>query len=530
MPNLVHLLRAQDLGYLQITAELWGLELHPNELDPGAEAAAALMLDARLADEVIDTLEAPARAALDALLDAGGRIPWAAFARQFGDVRDMGAGRRDREKPHLQPASAAEVLFYRALLGRAFFETGKGPQEFAYVPEDLLALLRQGIPVPAHASEAPGRPAAPADHSHIRAAGDRLLDEATTLLAALRTNHATLDDPVLTGVLEAAGILKQGKPQAARVKTFLEMPRADAMHLLVESWRSSETFDELRLMPGLICEGTWVNQPRATRKFLLGQLRSVPRTSWWSLPSFIGYIKQRVTDFQRPPGDFDSWFIKSAADGSYLRGFSSWDQVDGALIRFLISEVMHRLGLIDLAGAGPDSPPNAFRLAHAVHTEAKEGGKLHLSSQGRIAASTQVPRVVRYQLSRFCEWDEPKADQFRYHVTPASLTRAKEQGLTAEQLLALLAKHADAGIPPALVEALKRWEKHGSEARAETQVVLKVRTPEILEELRKSKAARYLGQALGPTSVIMKEGAVSKVAEAMAELGLLLDDRSEPPE
>jgi hypothetical protein len=152
--------------------------------------------------------------------------------------------------------------------------------------------------------------------------------------------------------LEAAGILRQGKPQAARVKVFLEMPRPDAMRLLVDSWRASEVFDELRLMPGLICEGAWVNRPRATREFLLSQLRSLPRTAWWSLPSLIGHIKQKYTDFQRPPGDFDSWFIKSAADGSYLRGFSSWDQVDGALIRFLISEVMHRLGLIDLGSAG----------------------------------------------------------------------------------------------------------------------------------------------------------------------------------
>jgi hypothetical protein len=361
----------------------------------------------------------------------------------------------------------------------------------------------------------------------VLAAGDRILDDATTVLAALRTDHTAADDPVLRELLEAAGILKQGRPQAGRVKAFLEMPRSEATRLLVDSWRTSEAFDELRLMPGLMCEGAWVNRPRATREFLLNQLRSVPRTAWWSLPSFIGHIKQKYTDFQRPPGDFDSWFIRSAADGSYLRGFSSWDQVDGALIRFLVSEVMHRLGLIDLASAGPERALSAFRLAPASRPATAEDGKLHVSSQGRMAASAQVPRAVRYQLSRFCEWDEPKAGEYRYHVTPASLTRAQEQGLTAEQLLALLAKHADAGIPPALVEALKRWEMRGTEARAETQVVLKVSKPEILEELRKSKAARYLGQPLGPTTVIVKEGAIHKVAEVMAELGLLLDDKSE---
>jgi hypothetical protein len=526
MPDLVQLLRSQDLGHVQIVAELWGLELRPNELESGAEAAAALMQDARLAGEVIEALEPRARGALTALLQAGGRMPWATFARQFGDVREMGAGRRDREKPHLQPASAAEVLFYRALLGRAFFETGKGPQEFAYIPEDLLGLLRKGAPALGHLAEAPGRPVAPAEHSRLLAAGDRILDEATTLLAALRTEHTAADDPVLRELLEASGILKQGKPQAARVKAFLEMPRTEAMRLLVDSWRTSEAFDELRLMPGLICEGAWVNRPRATREFLLGQLRSVPRTAWWSLPSFVGHIKQKYTDFQRPPGDFDSWFIKSAADGGYLRGFSSWDQVDGALIRFLISGVMHRLGLIDLGSAGSDSAPSAFRLAHAARPATTEDGKLHVSSQARIAASAQVPRAVRYQLSRFCEWEEPKAEEYRYHVTPASLTRAAKQGLKVEHLLALLARHAEAGIPAPVTKALKRWAQAGTEARTESQVVLRVSRPEIIKELRASRAARFLGQPLGPTAIIIKPGAQGRVIAALAEMGILALDES----
>ena len=54
-------------------------------------------------------------------------MPWAGFTRQFGDVREIGAGKRDREQPYLAPASAAEVLFYRGLLERAFFDTDKGP-------------------------------------------------------------------------------------------------------------------------------------------------------------------------------------------------------------------------------------------------------------------------------------------------------------------------------------------------------------------------------------------------------------------
>jgi hypothetical protein len=130
---------------------------------------------------------------------------------------------------------------------------------------------------------------------------------------------------------------------------------------------------------------------------------------------------------------------------------------------------------------------------------------------------------VRYQVSRFCEWEEPKKDDYIYRLTPHSLGKAKEQGLKVEHLLPLLAKHS-AGIPPSLIKALKRWEVNGVEARAESQIVLRLSKPEVLEEMRKSKAAKYLGEVLSPTAVVVKGGAIQKVMEALMELGLLAED------
>jgi len=184
--------------------------------------------------------------------------------------------------------------------------------------------------------------------------------------------------------------------------------------------------------------------------------------------------------------------------------------------------------MVELAYPNENAEPASFRLSTFQAKE--ERGKISVSSNGKIVAPRFVPRVVRYQLSRFCEWDDERPDEYKYHITPHSLTKAKEQGLKVEQLLTLLAKHADAGIPPVLVKALKRWEVNGTEARAETQVVLKVSRPEVLEELRKSKAARFLGEPLGPTTIVIKAGAQSKVMDALAEMGLLAEgDMNEPP-
>jgi hypothetical protein len=104
------------------------------------------------------------------------------------------------------------------------------------------------------------------------------------------------------------------------------------------------------------------------------------------------------------------------------------------------------------------------------------------------------------------------------------LKKASEQGLKVEHLLSLLAKHTAGGIPPVLVKALKRWEANGTEARVQTQVILRVSRPEVLEELRKSKAGRFLGELLGPTTAVIKDGAQSKVLAALTELGLLAEE------
>jgi hypothetical protein len=304
--------------------------------------------------------------------------------------------------------------------------------------------------------------------------------------------------------------------------------------MLQDAWLRSTAFNELNLMPGILCEGEWANQPQETREFLLNLLDTIPEGKWWSLNALVRDIKQKYADFQRPAGDYDSWFIKRESDGQYLRGFSYWDQVDGALIKFFITGVLHWLGQVDLSQAEGATGPTAFRIS-AFESAKEEKGKISVSSNGKIIVERTAPRAVRYQIARFCEWDEsggrvaPKGqietnrDEFKYQITAQSLKQGKEQDLKAEQLLSLLVRHTDGKVPPPLVQALKRWEVNGTEARLETQVVLRVTRPEVLEEMRKSRAGKFLGEILSPTAVIVKSGAIQNVLDALAEIGLFAE-------
>ncbi len=567
MPDLTHSLLNRDIGHLRIVAGLWGVELQATETDVALEELAAALLDPELVREVVEALPAEARAALDALAEAEGRMPWVVFARRFGEIREVGPARRDRDEIYLSPISAAETLFYRAFVARAFFDTTSGAQEFAYIPEDLMPLVRppkpaeEPVPEPVEekveapaaepapagksgagaaptptvvktAEEPLGRPATPIEKTEILLSSDRILDDACTLLAALRLGWGSVPQPeklsipegLLREFLQAAGLVTDSTPQLDPVRNFLATPRRQALSLLVRSWTESDTFNELRQLPGLVLEGEWINHPFATRKFVLDLLAVIPPGQWWSMNAFVRLIKEKYADFQRPAGDYDSWFIKRASDGVYLRGFTAWEEVDGALIRYLISGPLFWLGMVDLAFPEKGMAPSAFRLANQEYRIPKtESEQLHVNSQGRVDVPRLLARAARYQIARFCEWEDQKEDEYRYRITPAALTSAKEQGLKVGQLLALLRKHAAAPVPPPVVRAIQRWEDKGTEARLETHTILRVSSPEVLEELRKSRAGRFLDESLGPAAAVVKPGAGPRVMAALAELGLLAE-------
>src|SRR5690242_1442435 len=271
MPDLFHSLLKQDIGHLRIIAELWGLELDSTESEAALEELSVSLLEPGLLAELMDTLSPEANSAINALVSSGGRIPWPMFTRKYGEIREAGAGKRDREKLYLQPTSATEILYYRGLLARAFFDTKKGPQEFAYIPDDLLPLLNREQQEDkdeetSEKAEPLGRAASPGEKGREIAANDSILDDATTLLAALRLGiespETKIPSKVLQSLLQSANLIKGSAPQPEPIKLFLESSRAEALASLQNAWLESDRFNELRLMPGIICEGEWKNQPQ----------------------------------------------------------------------------------------------------------------------------------------------------------------------------------------------------------------------------------------------------------------------------
>jgi hypothetical protein len=538
MPTLLQSLQDYDLGQLHITAELWGIDLPAPDVRQGRKNLALALLDPSLAAEIIESLPPQARQALAELVQEGGSLPWHQFSKKYGQIREMGASRRDREQPHRSPVSTSERLWYRALIHRAFLEAQHGPQEYAYIPKDVLAILPD---LSAHLEQPLlSRPATPAERAFLIPANDHIIDHAATLLAARRiplsgeeleqaAGKWPMPAETLASLLTAAGLLNAGQsPNTEPTRAFLEAPRGEALAQLVRAWLDASNHDDLRLIPHLSAEGGWLNNPVHARQSALALLEQLAPDTWWRLPAFVSAVKTHQPDFLRPGGDYDTWYLKDNHSGQFLRGFEFWDQVEGAFLRYLITGPLHWLGITDLAAASEESPPDAFRFSPWAQTllggsspiiETPEDGPPTLDSQGQILVPRLSARALRYQIARFCEWLPNKRDNYAYRISPAALKRAEGQGLQGKQLLSLVQRHTASPIPPNIRQALERWQQHGTQINFREVVILQVNHPKVLETLQKSPAGRFLGPTLGPTTVTVKAGALERVTAALLQMG-----------
>ncbi len=552
MRTLQRTLEDYDLGQLRIISELWGFDAPSASSRQVAQSLAKQMLDAPTVQEIVQSLPSTVRKTLVYIQRHGGQAPLSDLTRIFGPLREMGAARRDREKPWRSPASALESLWYRGLIARAFGDSETGPLEFAFIPGDLARIL----PQPRRREVEPlGHPA---ETPTVRiATSSAAVDDATTILAALRKEPQKGDTlsqqrgirlasfllqpdslAFLICMLREASILntKPLAPNPENTRIFLEASRAEALKTLLLTWLQSTKWNDLQGIAHLEHSGeSWPNEPNASRRAALQLMQEIPHGTWWGLNGFVEDVHIRQPAFQRPGGDFTSWYFKDKRTGSILHDLDDWDAVDGALLRFLLLGPLHWLGVADLGIKSEHETPTIFRLTPAISllfesdsalTIKESSASATLWADGRLRVPRRAVRSLRYQIARFTKWEPIDEDNYLYRITPATLVAAKDQGLEMTHILSILSSAAEKDMPATLIEALERWSERGSEAWIERRLILQVHDVQTLELLQNNRStARYLQETLGPTAILIHEQDWPHLCTAAARLGLLI----EPP-
>ncbi|MCS7179264.1 MAG: helicase-associated domain-containing protein [Anaerolineae bacterium] len=548
--NLAQCLTHVDAVRLEVLARRWGLEDLPERR---AEAVAVLeteMRDRRRAEATWASLSSEERAALEWLHSVGGAMAWPTFIRRWGPVRDMGPGRLRQERPWESPVSVAESLWYWGLVFRAVAEGPTGLYEVALLPEELRALLPLS-PIPLFRLEPTAPPAAPVLPT------DALLDDLCTLLAYFQVHPVRptaggqwpsfaeadlrryLQDPdpgrwaFLSHLVRRLGWLRTDRaghlrPAPEPVTEWLRASPAIQRLMLARAWREDPTWDDLRHVPNLRPEetGSWRNDPLLAREAILRHLAAGSPGEWYALEDFVAAIKEADPDFQRPDGNYDTWYIRDAATGEYLRGFEHWDRVEGALIRYLITGPLAWLGIV--AASVEESPRFSLTPTGAAFLGQTEP-PLEPPPPPMIVRPDgvlEVPagrRYERFQVSRVADWLFI-GDLSLYRLTPASLERARQQRIPPERVLTFLEETTGKPVPMALHRAVERWAQRGPEARLEWAVLLRVQDEALLRELAATPVTRrYIRELLTPTLALVSPDDAENLAQALVERGVLPD-------
>lgn len=572
MRNLYSTLKDADPGLLPALAQVWGVTSAHHTHDELIQALQATMRDPARAEAVWDKLSDEARGALQTILASQGKVQAAFFERLYGDIRKMGRGGIEREKPHLQPATVSEALFYRGLISQTYENSPKGMQAMLYVPADLIPVLPahktaydniddEALPLAEPESGAYQLEALPEDALEVqRNADTSLVDDMTTLLAYLRVHRAELvGDELHEADVEALlpFLLKPDEerlvfllhigvdgelitvqdglayPNRDDLKNWLSVSRARQVRHLAEAWRKGHVYVDLWHVPGLYPEeGGQPYDPVIARQAVLRHLAErVPANDWWSVDEFIELVKALDPDFQRPNGDYDAWYIRNEA-GEYLHGFESWDAVEGALIETYLGQSLHWLGLLDLAedAARFNAYGRAF-LGHQPWPDPPDKPEMiQVKPDGTLLASRRVERTDRFQVARFTSWAQLDAEgRYVYVLNAAGLQRAAEQNIGTGQIIAFLKRHAgETGLPPELARRLEAWQGDRSDlVTLEQLLVLRTTTKEMLDAIYNTPTTRkFMGARLGDTAGVIVDTDLDALQTSLSEMGIIAEIRA----
>ena len=503
MPTTAQMLLDYPDTLLQVLAELRGAFLDgADHREQAVDILAAQITDptsVQMAYEEVGDYWPESQTALDLLLKEGGEMAEAQFSRQFGSIRQMGPAKLQRETPWMNPESPAELLYYYGLIGRGFKGAGQAAHTIIYIPTDVAPWLPHpqreqsegGLPV---------RPAPPPPQSRVMVTDDSFLEDAGTLLGFLRAEKLRLtaqgphpedtdrfvqrlqtpysgDIPdlnvrlaLLLHLANRLGWLRRGDDghvqlTGNRVRQFLDLTRAEQRRALWDAWCETPEWNDLCRTPGLECAdtGNWHNDPLQTRQTLLRLFAMLQPGAWYHQDEVVQAIKEIEPDFQRPTGDYETWYIRSTENAEFVKGFDRWDAVEGALVRFLIRGPLHWLGAVDLAepSAGDNfqlslSQAGAQWLGLEVPQPYDPPRKaMVVGDDFTVHVPYGIPLTDRFRVERFAAWQASYPD-YVYQINQRSLKRAADEGIPTDKIVEFLRAHTKS-IPPKVTTALARF-------------------------------------------------------------------------
>ncbi|MBI3733161.1 MAG: helicase-associated domain-containing protein [Chloroflexi bacterium] len=288
-------------------------------------------------------------------------------------------------------------------------------------------------------------------------------------------------------MMEEAGLIKRNDSRLEALATaydFFGYSLARRAGRFFETWKKSSLWNELLYLPIQPQTATDERSPKAAqlvaraRQYVLTIIAATapdPVGGWLSIGDLIDTVRHDNYEFlfKRTREDFGPINPYYYYHNPLGWGFpisdetSGWDKVEAELIRHMVCQPLHWLGMVSLGysegGAGACfrlTPLGAHLLGINPQAPAEESvaanGRLVIQPNFQVFALEPISEQTLAHLDRFA--DRIKADRvFEYRLTRESLYRAQQKGMTVDEIIAFLKQAATAPLPQNVERTLEEW-------------------------------------------------------------------------
>jgi len=314
---------------------------------------------------------------------------------------------------------------------------------------------------------------------------------------------------------------RQGALHARNAEAFFALPLVERARHCYSIWQDTPLWNEMLYLPDInVRPGPSPLDPiheeaMRARHVVIERAEHERLDEWHDLATFIARTKLYAPYllFPRHYGPRAERYMSSSNpygwDFRLRRGWlthrEGWHMVEGGFIRTVVTGPLHWLGVVEVDS---ETTPTTFRVASGalfllsdtVPTgEEISAGRLIVQPNFELVALAPTSEALLVKLDRFAERVSLEHIA-QYRITKASVTRAIQIGLHAEDITAIVEQASGGNVPQNVQYSLVEWERQARRIEMwRNATLLEVDEPTLLDELFAHEQLRpLLGRRLGP--------------------------------
>ena len=317
---------------------------------------------------------------------------------------------------------------------------------------------------------------------------------------------------------------RQGTLHVLNAEAFFALPLFERARRCYAIWQDTPFWNEMLYLPDInVRPGPSPLDPpheetMRSRHVVIERVEHERLNEWCDLVTFIARTKLYAPYllFPRQYGPRAERYMSSSNpygwDFRLRRGWlthrEGWHMVEGGFIRTVITGPLHWLGVIEVDN---DATPTTFRLTSgalfllgntAPHGDEIPTGRLIVQPNFELVALAPTSEALLVKIDRFAERVSLEHIA-QYRITKASVTRAIQTGLHADDIKTILEQASGGDVPQNVHYSLMEWERQARRIEMwRNAILLEVDESALLDELFAHEQTRsLLGRRLAPCLV-----------------------------